>query len=506
MKDTKNFLLRSLASLFGVAIWNSILFAQILSEPAFAFDLDFSGGGGSYGFRTPVYDDGIYRVWVERHRMQKLPVGGTRRFNNVLTNHASGNYLFRKSSRSLEGKFEIHHYYPCNIGQPCGAELNLNPRTDGVGASLDLSYVPRPITPDPDLPILPSTLHWIQMYRSTGSVNQPVGVIDTTDHPIYYSSLTSSNPSFSDTPYRVPYTIPQRWIAELYLAEVVGQNPQGQTIVEIWDGVRWGFRSRVLRRKPSPEPQPVPLPLPFPFPELDPRRIPVQCTGGSGGGGCDQYDPIPTIAGGIKYGNPYWFLNSAYSRLWFGIGNQFANLPPRRYGFEFEAVGDTLFESILSLPIDMDDDDLFTVSVDGTVLGDFDTSETIDFVSLLGSGVSNFRVTNIDPLFGTVIDPQFPIQLSFVDDIGGFTARALDCSLSSGYSGGGGFGSGYSGGGGVGCEPYSGASASGFSLLNSASPVTSRTKPIPEPSTIFGLVVFTILSGLGIISCRNRQP
>ncbi len=501
MKNTKNFPLRILINFFEFAVWNSALFLNFLSGPVFAFNLDFSSDRESYNFRAPVYDDGIYRVWVERHRMQKLPFGGTRRFNHILTNHASGNYLFRKSSRSLEGGFEVHHYYPCNVGQPCGVELNLNPRTDGVGASLDLSYVP--IAPDPDLPILPSTLHWIQMYRSIGSVVQPVGVIDRTNHPLYYTSLTSSNPSFTDTPYRVPHTIPQRWIAELYLAEVVGQNPQGQTIVEIWDGVRWGFHSRVLRKKPGSEPQPFPFPLPLPFPELDPRRIPVQCTGGSGGGGCDQYNPLPGMAESnwLFNGNSYWLFNSVHSGLWFGIENQLANSQPRRYGFEFKALGDMLFESILGLPIDVDDDDLFTVSVDDVVLGDFDASETIDFVSLLGSGVSNFKITGIDPLFGTTV-VQFPIQLSFINDTGSFGSRLLDCSLGSGYSGGGGFSSGYSGGGGVGCEPYS--VASGVGLLSDSS--FARTRPVPEPSSIFGVIVFSILSGLGIISFRQRQP
>ncbi len=161
-----------------------------------------------------------------------------------------------------------------------------------------------------------------------------------------------------------------------------------------------------------------------------------------------------------------------------------------------------MFNSIDALPLGIDTDDLFTIAVDGTVLGEFAAADSIDFVSLLGSGVASFEIAGIEPILGTTADPLFPIQLSFAGDTGSFSTSLLDCTISSGYSGGGSFSSGYSGGGGVGCEPYS--VASGVGLLSDSS--FARTRPVPEPSSIFGVIVFSILSGLGIISFRQRQP
>jgi len=67
---------------------------------------------------------------------------------------------------------------------------------------------------------------------------------------------------------------------------------------------------------------------------------------------------------------------------------------PIEKGFEFVATDDTLFTEILDFPVG--EDDLFTVMVDDLILGEFSPGDRVDFLSLLGSGVSRFKVTDGD--------------------------------------------------------------------------------------------------------------
>lgn len=99
--------------------------------------------------------------------------------------------------------------------------------------------------------------------------------------------------------------------------------------------------------------------------------------------------------------------------------------PPTNYGFEFEALGDTLFTDILDFPTGIDSDGLFTVSVGGEEIGVFGAGQSVDFVSLLGEGISNFLITDIDPLSGNDIT-DFALQLAFNEEIGSFRMRPFD--------------------------------------------------------------------------------
>ncbi|MGK7901301.1 MAG: S-layer homology domain-containing protein [Hormoscilla sp.] len=99
--------------------------------------------------------------------------------------------------------------------------------------------------------------------------------------------------------------------------------------------------------------------------------------------------------------------------------------PPTNYGFEFEALGDTLFTDILDFPTGIDSDGLFTVSVGGEEIGVFGAGQSVDFVSLLGEGISNFLITDIDPLSGNDIT-DFALQLEFNEEIGSFRMRPFD--------------------------------------------------------------------------------
>ena len=86
----------------------------------------------------------------------------------------------------------------------------------------------------------------------------------------------------------------------------------------------------------------------------------------------------------------------------------------------------SLFTKILGLPSGIDADELFSVLVGGKEIGKFKPNEVVDFVALLGYGVSEFSVTGID----AVIDPKnplaFPIKLESNRDKFSFKMRAID--------------------------------------------------------------------------------
>lgn len=139
--------------------------------------------------------------------------------------------------------------------------------------------------------------------------------------------------------------------------------------------------------------------------------------------------------------------------------------PPTAYGFNYEMDSDSLFTSILDLPVDFDNP--FTVSVGDKVLGQFASGDEINFshyADLLGDlllegldggmGVKNFTVRT-----GDTIDPTnpmaLPIKLAFNTETADFTLRPLDPEYDS--------------------------------------------ADVPEPSTLFGLV------GVGAVLLRLRQ-
>ncbi|MBD0328221.1 MAG: DUF3466 family protein, partial [Pyrinomonadaceae bacterium] len=139
-------------------------------------------------------------------------------------------------------------------------------------------------------------------------------------------------------------------------------------------------------------------------------------------------------------------FNNVANRLWFD--------PPAAAGFTFK-IGDaatngasggtgdgsivdkssialtpnptepSLFTKILGLPSGIDADELFNVLVGGKEIGKFKPNEVVDFVALLGYGVSEFSVTGID----APIDPKnplaFPIKLESNQDKFSFKMRAM---------------------------------------------------------------------------------
>ncbi|WP_228055831.1 hypothetical protein [Lusitaniella coriacea] len=112
-----------------------------------------------------------------------------------------------------------------------------------------------------------------------------------------------------------------------------------------------------------------------------------------------------------------WIFEDVPSRHWFD--------PPTAYGSCYTMLDDSLFTEILDFPIGIDEDNSFKISVDDTTLGEFSPGENVDFISLLGGGVSSFTLTEIDPLIDTEDPSAFPLQLAFNTKTADFKMEAL---------------------------------------------------------------------------------
>ncbi len=129
--------------------------------------------------------------------------------------------------------------------------------------------------------------------------------------------------------------------------------------------------------------------------------------------GRTQFDPVmPTIT---EPGT--WIFEGVESGLWFD--------PPTTYGFRYTMLDGALFTSILDFPVEVDPDNLFTVSVDEQVLGAFSPGQTVDFVSLLGYGVPEFTITDINAPLDLEDPLAFPLQLAFDREVASFQMAAI---------------------------------------------------------------------------------
>ena len=150
----------------------------------------------------------------------------------------------------------------------------------------------------------------------------------------------------------------------------------------------------------------------------DPQDSPDFSSAASGGGGfgkemrgLTQQNPI--LPNSIQ--NGWQVFNKVPVCRWYD--------PPTTYGFEFQSLEDTLFTEILDFPAG--DDQEFTVAVGDSILGNFSPGDKLDFVSLLGYPVDNFRITGIDSLLGPTAETAFPIQLAFKEREGSFKMRQI---------------------------------------------------------------------------------
>jgi hypothetical protein len=194
-------------------------------------------------------------------------------------------WTFNVSNRSLNGTFNILNYFACApISQQnpnntkCGTgvvdQANIpvsdrNPKSNVVGSSFLMTY-----EPGIGDPVVSSKLHWLQfVFNLTDDPIDHLGkktpfYIDNRNSlliPYYGGSRTTSgvltssnNPPifyFADSPTRERLSFDRSWIAFLFLVEEVqtGNVSQNQNyIVNIYDGISWGWKTRLSQHSPAP--------------------------------------------------------------------------------------------------------------------------------------------------------------------------------------------------------------------------------------------------------------
>ncbi len=90
---------------------------------------------------------------------------------------------------------------------------------------------------------------------------------------------------------------------------------------------------------------------------------------------------------------------------------------------EFQANGDTTFSRIEEFPTGFSEP--FAVLVGGSPLGTFNPGDSLDFLSLLGSGVTSFTISGIDYLNSPQPPSTLPLKLAFASSSGSFTVASV---------------------------------------------------------------------------------
>ncbi|PPT07655.1 hypothetical protein CKA32_004779 [Geitlerinema sp. FC II] len=349
---------------------------------------------------------------------------------------------FEKSDNDLIGSFDIWEYY---------TDVNdfRHPGQDYIGSQIKIRYTPGYGDPTP----AENQLHWIQRVISnhssaTGVHGDDEDVIDVSSgqtNPFYdlipNISFTDED-DFADGPKRPDLQNNHVWLGELFLVEIPDRSQPKK--VTVYNGISWGWRNIYAASNIS-----------CTFEDNVVQNNEPILSSGSGGGGFDKNEcdnTQPKDKEGQTQENPIlengsledwkYFLNAPSNR-WFD--------PPTRFGFEFQSIDNTLFTDILDFPLGLDADDRFTVSVGEMLLGEFSPGDRVNFVELLGEGVSSFKITGIDSLLGSDKATDIPFKLAFNDDYGSFRLRAFDL------------------------------------------PETSNPESVPEPTSVFSLLAFGLL-------------
>jgi hypothetical protein len=245
-----------------------------------------------------------------------LKRGGTPGVYNALRRYQKLGWKFQPAKNDLNGSFSIVNYYACGAQTECGkGEIDEAP-LGTVGAFFNIKYHPKSPDPRPGN----GKLHWIQrvvsnhdrQVRKHGRLEDLIDIGDNNTTTPYYDTGTpyAGEDFLTDRPYRVDLLNNHYWFAELYLVEETATRRIGNRTVgdvTIYNGVRWGWKNIVTRRKqPVPVPAPVPAPTPNPIPFLIPcppdlPKIPNldkpifgSASSGGGGIGCVAVSRSPT--------------------------------------------------------------------------------------------------------------------------------------------------------------------------------------------------------------------
>jgi hypothetical protein len=145
---------------------------------------------------------------------------------------------------------------------------------------------------------------------------------------------------------------------------------------------------------------------------------------GNGAHGYWKLDYVGFDAPGTTVINP--LMPSGSGPGWFVFTEAPRNTwvdPATAWGFDYEMTGQSLFTKISDFPTGFGP---LKVTADGQILGSaFGPGQSLDFVTLLGHGVSEFTVTNISPLVDPADPLCFPLKLDFNTDTASFNMTAL---------------------------------------------------------------------------------
>ncbi|MFB2891362.1 PEP-CTERM sorting domain-containing protein [Aerosakkonemataceae cyanobacterium BLCC-F50] len=139
-------------------------------------------------------------------------------------------------------------------------------------------------------------------------------------------------------------------------------------------------------------------------------------------------------------------FDNAQSGFWFATPSNLSG-----NSFELEMAGDAKFNAVSNFLAGLNDSSLFSISVGDSIVGQYKSGDNIDFVKLLGSGVSKFKVTSDR----------------------GFTASDLKALSSPTYS----------------SQFIFDRETASFKMTSSSQP-NPQPKPVPEPTSALALLIF----------------
>ena len=316
------------------------LLVAFTSQSARGFSLSFAQKGARDLYiakQSKTYTQGNEEITISTTlsppRVTEMPLGGTRILNNLLdaysvgaSNNSDGTKIWRftKAKKPLRGNLQVLQYFACTVQIPCkfpnlpNLTNQLPPISIGVGAGIELNYIPGQGDTAQDI----RWIQWINTNHSSLVTNHKdpgarAKYLDINtlkpDTPFY----PGSNTRLADRSYRIDPLNEHYWLAEAYLVGTSTFNTtdkRGRKITEtnvtIYNGISWGWKNKVTRRRKQPVPVPVPVPAPKPTPVPVPKEycpppglltksrsaIVASSSSGGGGIGCVVVSPSPTTS------------------------------------------------------------------------------------------------------------------------------------------------------------------------------------------------------------------
>jgi hypothetical protein len=144
----------------------------------------------------------------------------------------------------------------------------------------------------------------------------------------------------------------------------------------------------------------------------------------SNGAGCQGTKDNPVLPTekclALSYFLGCWKFTDVISRDWAD--------PVTASGYTYQMTNGSLFTEIVDFPTGFLEP--LDVTAPGcSIPGTFGPGQSVDFVTLCGSGVSEFTVTGIDPMFDPTDPGAFPIQLAFNTPTADFIAEPLGSAV-----------------------------------------------------------------------------